>query len=364
MRNLILVVSIVIAILIIIIAGGYLVSAHGEDVVRVKDTLQGFRIETSRPSKRDFRLTINFYGSVLSQHKVALRAPISGRIMKIRAVDEAEVRKGDILFVMGGPEVERKKQALNSQASHLRGLLSELRGVLERKKTSLKKNLISIDELEAVKLQLIKTENAYNETLLGLHQLEDSLRGRAPLEGRFTRRIFAEGQDVDRGEIIGYIIDTRHLRVVATAFPREEDIEIKGKKAVIYTSDGISVQGTVKNVLTERAPSGGVRVWIESEDIDRALRVGESVRGIIVLRTDRKVLSLPERAVVYDDHGRPFVFIKTKDNQYVRRPIHVGLLSDGWFEVISGISEADEVVTEGAYELFYRDFNRTFRVAD
>ncbi len=227
-----------------------------------------------------------------------------------------------------------------------------------------KRKLISIDELEAVKLQLIKTENAYNESLLKLHQLEDSLKLRAPLEGRFTRRTVFEGQDVDRGEVIGYIVDTRHLRVVGTAFPRHEYTEIKGKKAVIYTGDGLSVHGTVKNVLTERAPSGGVRVWIESGDIDRALRVGESVRGIIVLRTDRNALSVPERAVVYDEHGRPLVFIRTKDNQYVRWPIRVGVLSGGSVEGISGISEADEVVIEGAYELFYRDFNRTFRVAD
>ncbi len=364
MKNPVMAVSIFIALLITIIAAGYPLSSHGEGLVRVKETTQGFRIKTSRPSKRDFRLTINFYGSVLSQHKVALRAPVSGRIMEVRTVDEKEVKKGDILFVMGGPEVERKIQALNSQASHLRGLLSELRGVLERKKSALQKKLISIDELEAVKLQLIKTENAYNETLLRLHQLEDSLKVRASLEGRFTRRKVVEGQDVDRGEIIGHIIDTRHLRVVGTAFPPHEYTEIKGKKAVIYTGDGLSVHGTVKKLLTERTTSGGVRVWIESEDIDRALRVGESVRGIIILRTDRKVLSVPERAVVYDEHGRPFVFIKTKDNQYVRRPIRAGLLSDGWVEVISGISEADEVVSEGAYELFYRDFNRTFRVAD
>ncbi len=137
MRNPVMAFSIFIALLITIIGGGYPLSAHGEALARGKDTLQGFRIKTSRPSKRPFRVTINFYGGVVSQHKVALRAPISGRIMKIRAADEAEVKKGDILFVMGGPEVERKIQALNSQASHLRGLLSELRGVLKRKESAL-----------------------------------------------------------------------------------------------------------------------------------------------------------------------------------------------------------------------------------
>ncbi|NOY64369.1 MAG: efflux RND transporter periplasmic adaptor subunit [Nitrospirae bacterium] len=364
MKNFILVVAIVIAILIIIIAGGYLVSGHADEKTNKRDAIHGFRIETSRPSKKDFKLSVNCYGSVVSQNVVAIRAPLQGRIVKINVAEESSVKKGDILFIMGGPDIERKLQILNFQASHLGELISELKGVLQRKKDALHKRLISIDELEAAKLNLLKTRRVYDETLLRLHQLQDSLKIRAPFDGVFTKRIFIEGQDVDKGEIIGYIIDTQHLRVIATAFPLKEDREIKGKEAVIFTRDGNSVHGTVKKVLTERTPSGGVNLYVESKDIDRQLRVGESVSGIVILRTDSKVISLPERAVVYDDRGNTFVFIKSRGGQYIKRSVHVGLSSDGWVEILNGVSEVDEVVTQGAYELFYRDFNRTFRVED
>jgi hypothetical protein len=32
--------------------------------------------------------------------------------------------------------------------------------------------------------------------------------------------------------------------------------------------------------------------------------------------------------------------------------------------MISGVTQQDEVVTEGAYELYYRDFNKSYKVSD
>ncbi len=262
MKKHILAVTMVIAIVIILNAEVYPVSVYAKEDANKEGPQQVSGIETCRASRMDFKLTINFYGRVESKKVVELRAPVSGRIISFMKTDEEVVKKGEILYVIGGPEIERRLRALNLEVLQLKGLLSELQGMLKTKEMALQKNLISINEFESVKLKLIKTQMDYDEAMLRVHQLQSSLKVRAPIQGRFVRRRFSEGQDVHGGDIVGYIVDTQHLRVTALIFPPGDREELKGKKAVIYTRDGLSVHGTVKKVLTERTLSGGVRVWI------------------------------------------------------------------------------------------------------
>jgi multidrug efflux pump subunit AcrA (membrane-fusion protein) len=75
------------------------------------------------------------------------------------------------------------------------------------------------------------------------------------------------------------------------------------------------------------------------------------------------VLAVPRRALVYDEREIPYVFIK-QDQHYTQQQVQTGLTADGWVEILTGLEPMDEVVTRGAYELFYRTFSHTFKVAD
>ncbi len=353
-----------VAILSIILAGGYLLSNHVKGDTIEKENPQGFRIETSRPSRRDFKQTLDLFGRVASQRLLPVKAPLKGRIIRVNITDESSVKKGDSLFVMGGPAIERKRQLLKSQSRHIKRYLLELKKTLRRKELALKRRLISIDEVEAVRLELLRTRRQYDEAMLRLNQLEDSLILRASSGGIFTKRTVMDGEDVERGDLLGSIIDTQHLRVIATVFPENKGPGLKGKEAVIHTQDDLTAHGRVTKVLTERTPSGGVVIWIESNEINKYLKVGEYVNGRVILKTDRASLAVPERAIVLDKDEKPHLLIRDSGGHYIKQPVQTGLFSEGWIEVISGVSDRDEVVTDGAYELFYRDFNRQFRVAD
>ena len=72
---------------------------------------------------------------------------------------------------------------------------------------------------------------------------------------------------------------------------------------------------------------------------------------------------MPESAVVYDTEEKPYLFVETKHG-YESHPVQLGLIQDGWVEILSGLEQNQFVVTHGAYELFYRQFNEQFKVQD
>ena len=41
-----------------------------------------------------------------------------------------------------------------------------------------------------------------------------------------------------------------------------------------------------------------------------------------------------------------------------------GQAGPGWIEVVSGLAAGEPVVTQGAYELYWADFAKEFKVAD
>ena len=75
------------------------------------------------------------------------------------------------------------------------------------------------------------------------------------------------------------------------------------------------------------------------------------------------LLAVPASAVVYGPEEQPYVFIQ-EGAAYVQRRVRLGLTQDGWVEVLSGLELGQFVVTQGAYELFYRQFTRQFQAED
>ncbi len=104
-------------------------------------------------------------------------------------------------------------------------------------------------------------------------------------------------------------------------------------------------------------------MWIEGDDIDRQLRPWEMVSGDVVLEIHENAVAIPKGALIYDEHETPFVFVKKADG-YKKQQVHTGIALNEWVEIISGITDEDSVVVQGAYELFHQDFSKVYKVAD
>jgi membrane fusion protein (multidrug efflux system) len=319
-------------------------------------------IETSAPQRKDFNVIAHFIGRAESKNTVTITALEAGTISSVDATDETVVKKGTLVFTLGGARVSSHLAIANEKVASLRQCVALGETRVSRKQQAVEQKIASRDELDSAKAALALLNAQLKEAIQQLELLDNAIHIRAPVDGVFTGRRVSAGQEVEKGTPLAEIVVPADIRVVATLFP-PEDAQLEGRTAAIHTAGGKTLSGVVTSVLPQRTSAGGTAVYIEGEDINQKLKAGEIISGDIELATHKKALALPKKAIVLDEQEKAYVFIKQVEG-YTRQKVQTGLSSDGWVEILSGLTEADEVVTEGTYELFYRDFNKVYKVTD
>jgi RND family efflux transporter MFP subunit len=319
-------------------------------------------ITTARPTKRAFTLRVPWIGTVESQNSVELTVLVPGRVEVVEAGDQAQIEKGRLVMRLGGPQIEGVHAKLTTEIESLRAQIGLARQTVERIKQNLMAQLATKDQLAAAQDAQVKLETQLREARLSLKTFESQIRISAPMNGIFTNRHVSAGQEVKAGQVVGEIIDTGRLRIAASIFP-PQGIQLQGREATIRLSENSTLSGIVQRVLPRALSSGALTVWIEGPQIDTQLRPGQMVGGTMVVKVNPDTLAVPESAIVYDSQEHPYLFVR-QDSSYEPISIQVGLEQDGWVEVLSGLKQDQFVVTQGAYELFYRQFNEQFKVQD
>ncbi len=329
-------------------------------------------IQTARPERRDFARTQAWFGRVESRQSVPVTALQAGRIEAVQAADGAAVRRFQALFRLGGPAASARRTALEAKASSLEERLRLAAQAVDLERTASDEKLVPRADLLQAQAERSRLGAELASAREDLDRQAHALELTSPAAGTFTRRRVSVGQEVAAGDTLAEIVATGSLRVVATLFPAslEEAAKLAGKVATVEAGEagqaapGGALTGTVVRVLPDLTSDGATQVWIEGPELDRHLRPGEAVSGRLRLAVHRQALAVPAGAVVRDDEGRAFVFVAGPKG-YEERPVTTGLTADGWVEIASGLAPAGaRVVVQGAYELYYRDFAKSFRVAD
>ncbi len=283
----------------------------------------------------------------------------------MQRVEEGDrVRRGEVLFTVGGPVLEARLKTLERKTRLQKERVAIARKDVRVKREAVRQKMIRGAEVRAAEDSLKRLKSGLADMEKAAADLKRGLKVRSPVDGLFTDRKVSRGQFVERGAVLGEVISTRGMRVKGRVFlPTGAHVKLRGRKAVLNPPGGRAVAGIVTRLLPRAAVDGATVLWVEGPDIDAYLRPGEPVDGVVIVETKREALSVPAGAVVRDDMERAFVFVK-KGKGYEKRAVKTGMESAGRVEITGGLGEGEEVVTSGAYELFYRDFGSVFKVAD
>lgn len=319
-------------------------------------------VTTARPVRRTFSLRIPWIGTIESVASVKLTALAAGRIDAIEVEDQDRVEAGSTVVRLGGLRIEGERARLAAEVESLQTRLELARQKVGRLEESLRSQLVTRDQVASAKDARVDLETRLREARLQQETFAKKVLIKAPVAGTFTKRRVSEGQEVDAGQVIGDIIDAGHLRIAASLFS-PQGAGLPGKEATIRLGENRTLTGRVRSVLPEADQTGATMIWIEGPLIDAQLRPGATVSGSVTVASRREALAVPESAVVYDEKEHPLLFF-AKDGAYEPGRVELGLVQEGWVEVLSGLDPDQTVVTRGAYELFYRTFNEQFKVAD
>ena len=176
-----------------------------------------------------------------------------------------------------------------------------------------------------------------------------------PSRGRFTRVIENNavlGAMVDQSTEILTIMDPRILWVDAEIYERDiarvhpgQEVELSVPAYAGETFGGrISYVG---DVIKEDTRTVTVRTEVENRD--QRLKPGMFADVQISLNGTRRVLAVPEAAVL-DDRQERIVFVAVDDG-YLPQAVEVGARHGGYVEVLRGLEEGERVVTVGSFQL-------------
>lgn len=188
-----------------------------------------------------------------------------------------------------------------------------------------------------------------NEAALGAHDV------RSPIKGTVVERNVAPGQFVE-GQLVAFkVANLDHLWIELDVFERNLARISVGDRAELRPLSGSTdkLSGRVAKVASRiDSETHSAKVRIEVENYDRKLRVGQAVQAIIHSSggASQPRTVAPTSAITFVD-GKPTVFVASGPNAVRVVGVELGTSDADETEILTGLKEADRIVTEGAFAL-------------
>ena len=301
-------------------------------------------IATEKVRRENISQTISITGSIDSNNTANLSFKASGKLVYLG------VKKGDYVYayqtIAGMDErtvqknleitlIDYSKQRLtfdqtlekNQNRTPQEALNNDMKRILEN-------NQFDLDRaVKSVELQdLAKQESVLTTPITGIITRSDVETSGVNVSAATTFTVVDLSSlnfkmDVDEADI-GKVRQGQKVKVVLDAYP-DETLNLTVDK-IDFVSHTTSTGGTAFTVHANFA-----------DHPDNKYRVGINGNAEIITGERENVLAIPVSSITEDNK----VFIKTKRG-YVERKIKTGLQNDTRAQVISGLSQNDEVVVE------------------
>ncbi len=204
-------------------------------------------------------------------------------------------------------------------------------------------------ELKAAEGQL---ESAQGKFLGAQAQLSYS-EIRTPIDGVVTDRPLYPGEMAAAGTPLLTVMDLSSV-IAKAHIPQSDAAALKVGDQGTITVPGIDepIEGKVTVVSPALDPnSTTVEVWLEAKNPKHALKPGTSVQLSLTAQTVKDALVVPASAIVTAPDGTTVVMVAGADGLAHQTAVKVGIRNGDDAQILEGVTEADKVVSSGAYGL-------------
>ncbi len=276
--------------------------------------------------------------------KITPRAP--GRVEKVLVFEGDRVRAGQDLFCLWSPDI------MAAQAEYLQILGRVPPGTNAASSDDEKLQASLLGSAES-RLRLMGFEPSDLAALRSSRQALPVLAIRAPIAGTVVEADAVVGSAAEAGTCLGAIADLTNLWVQVFVFEADLASVAVGAKAELTVAayPGDVFGGTLTQVgslmdETTRTVKGRV----EAANPAGRLKPGMFAEVRIISKDPLTMLTVPERAV-RTIAGKTVVFVAGPDGTFVRRDIKKGREIEGYVEILEGLKEGENVVTDGSFDV-------------
>ncbi|HEX8605152.1 MAG TPA: efflux RND transporter periplasmic adaptor subunit [Pseudoduganella sp.] len=302
--------------------------------------------------------TQEFSGRLEAIEVVQIRPRVSGYITTVNFTPGAEVKKGDLLFVIDPRPYQAEADRAQAAAASARARADLARIELQRAERLLADRAIAqreFDERAAGQKEFEANARAAQAQLEAARLDLTYTRVTAPINGRVSKAEITLGNLVDATAVLTSVVS---LDRMYASFAGDEQTYLRvgsrtqrgqptAVKVGLNNEEGFPHDGAlefVDNQLDTRTGSVRMRATLKNED--RVLAPGLFARIQVGSGVPRNAVLIRDKAVG-TDQNRKFVVVVGPDNKAVFRPVTLGPLVDGMRVVRSGLQPGERIVVDG-----------------
>jgi cobalt-zinc-cadmium efflux system membrane fusion protein len=318
-------------------------------------------------ASRDFTLfktavgTIDFNEDLLVQ----VFSQYPGKILKANYNIGDDVKAGDILFTIDSPDLLQAESALLAAA----GVLELQKRVLARATNLLKAGGSAQKDVDQSTsdqqtaegnfkaardaVRIFGKTDAEIDQVVEMRKVDSTLLVPSPISGRIVARSAAPGLLVQPGNapapyavanlatmwMLANVVETD-----APAYKLGQDVEVKVPAYPDRVFKGhVTALGAMLDPNSHRQ-----LVRSQIDDPEHLLRSGMYASFVIRIGDPVRSLAVPANGVVREGDGTMSVWVTSDSRHFTKRTVKLGLLQDGWNQILEGLKPGDTVVTDGA----------------
>ncbi len=381
MKKFIIIGVIVIAVVVFVVAN--LVS--GNDATEV---------QTEKVFRADVTEKVTGNGKIYPVVEVNISAKVAGEILQLNAEEGDTVKAGQVLVVLDGDQYKAMRDRAKSQILGSKAQLKLAKSEQDRTQELYQKNLTSQAELEMAEAKYQSAQSQLEQAEASLEEAQDALDKtvlKAPINGVIIRKNkevgeMALGSQFQADVILGLAdlsrmearVEVNENDIVNVSLRDTSEVEIDAFQDTTFRGivSEISHSATTKGTGTiEEVTNYEVKILMLNKL--PSFRPGMSATADIRTRTVKNALNIPIQSLTARDRQRlekssgvestpaereaetehPAKMKNKKEDEMVEvvfvvedgvakmRPVEVGISDENYYEVKSGLSEGDEVIT-------------------
>jgi len=311
---------------------------------------QNMNLRTSPVERRDISTVIRAFGKVTyaQDKEFSVNTKISGWIEKLYVNTVGQkIRRGDPLLEIYSPELVSTQEeyllALKNSKKLAESPYENIRQNAQRILTAAR-NRLKYWDISDPEINRIEQSGEVRRTVL--------LKSKTT--GIVTHKAVVEGDKVGPGMDLLHVADLSKVWVEAAVYESEIPLLRLGQKAELEL-DHLPEPGLIGEVdfiypyLDPKARTNNVRLIFSNPGLVLKPEMSATVR--IFVPTISSSLAVPAESVIHSG-TRKIVFVAKGNGTFEPRDVKIGVESDdGFFQIISGLLDGEQVVVSGQFLL-------------
>lgn len=314
----------------------------------------GIVVESVAADKGEVVKLLKETGTVESRSSVTITAKNAGDIKGLAASEGDRVKAGDTLMTSGGTGATLDIKSQQAELAGLQAQYSQARDLAKKNKSLYEQGALSQEAYQTADTaarQLAAQISSLQYSIQSYAETSGAQGVTAPMDGVLTAVYVKEGETVAAGTALFEISNLDDIYVKTDFIAEDADLIREGDPVRIYNKDaGFSDDNGVVSKIFLKAEDKlsdlGVsqkRVTVEiSFGVDQTVRLGSDVDVEVTVEKKTGVLRVPELAV-FEKAQKNYVYLIT-GGKAVLCEVKTGLEGEDYTEVVSGLTEGDQVI--------------------